>query len=91
MANRRSVAFIGAGAVVTAGVIIGGAFSAGTATPKNVSTRLTDFKIAAVPPSVSAGKVTFAARNAGKVEHELVVIRTGKDAGKLPRRERRSE
>ena len=44
MANRRTVAFIGAGAVVTAGVIIGGAFSAGTATPKKVSTRLTDFK-----------------------------------------------
>jgi len=33
---------------------------------------------------VPRGKTTFVVRNAGKLEHELVVIRTTRPAGKLP-------
>lgn len=41
-----------------------------------VQVRLTDFKIAPSISTASAGKVTFAASNSGKVPHEMVVVRT---------------
>ena len=55
-----------------------------SATP-SVNAKLTDFKIAPTPKSVAAGKVTFVAANKGKLEHELVVVKTTKDASKLGR------
>ena len=41
-----------------------------------VKVSLTDFKIAPSISTASAGKVTFAATNAGKEAHEMVVVRT---------------
>ena len=48
-----------------------------------VNVSLTDFKITPNVSTVSAGKLTFVARNAGKAVHEMVVIRTDKSAGSL--------
>lgn len=33
---------------------------------------------------VAAGRITFAVRNAGALEHELVVLRTNRPPGRLP-------
>ena len=57
------------------------ATSAATGGP--IKVRLTDFKIAPTVSSVAAGKVTFDATNAGKAEHEMVVVRTDKRPSQL--------
>jgi uncharacterized cupredoxin-like copper-binding protein len=44
---------------------------------------LTDGHIAISAKSASHGKVTFAVKNSGSVEHELVVIKTSAKASKL--------
>jgi uncharacterized cupredoxin-like copper-binding protein len=45
---------------------------------------LREFKVSPSPKSVTHGKVTFSVKNAGKMEHELFVIKTSKSASKLP-------
>ncbi len=49
-----------------------------------VGVRLEEFKLIASVRRSPAGQVTFVARNAGKLTHELVVLKTTKPAGKLP-------
>jgi uncharacterized cupredoxin-like copper-binding protein len=44
---------------------------------------LTDYKIAPSLSTVAAGKVTFVATNAGDEDHEMVVVRTDKNASGL--------
>lgn len=56
-----------------------------------VKVRLTDFKITPSASTVSAGKVTFDATNAGKAEHEMVVIRTDKKPSQLAKGDGASE
>ena len=58
---------------------------AGSSATPQVNAKLLDFKVVPKPKTVAAGKVTFVATNGGKVEHELVVVRTPKDAAKLGR------
>jgi uncharacterized cupredoxin-like copper-binding protein len=53
------------------------------AASKSTKVTLSDFKVSASPKSVSAGKVSFTAKNAGKMEHELVIIKTSTSASKL--------
>jgi uncharacterized cupredoxin-like copper-binding protein len=67
-------------AVAGAGVIAAGAVPALAAT--TVKEKLTNFKIAG-GSSAKAGSVTFRVTNAVSNEHELVVIKTSKKAGKL--------
>ena len=43
-----------------------------------------EFTIRAVPASAKPGRVTFVVKNAGKLEHELVVVKTKLAPGKLP-------
>lgn len=43
-----------------------------------------EFSLVPSPGSVPAGKVTFTVKNDGAMVHELVVIKTNLDAGKLP-------
>ncbi len=43
-----------------------------------------EFSLVPSPGSVPAGKVTFKVKNDGTMVHELVVIKTKIDAGKLP-------
>jgi uncharacterized cupredoxin-like copper-binding protein len=51
----------------------------------SVGVRLTEFKLTAAKTAVTAGKVTFTVKNAGKMEHELVVIKTSRKAADLPK------
>jgi uncharacterized cupredoxin-like copper-binding protein len=53
------------------------------AASKSTKVTLSDFKVSASPKSVSAGKVSFTAKNAGDMEHELVIIKTSTSASKL--------
>ena len=54
------------------------------ATAKTVRIVLKEFKLTPSFKSVPAGKVTFVVRNAGTIEHELVVVRTNRAPGTLP-------
>jgi uncharacterized cupredoxin-like copper-binding protein len=76
-ATILSVALV---AVLAVGVATASAVDAKT----RVNVTLTEFKIKPVPTTVAAGKVTFLVKNAGKVEHEFVVIKTKLAPGKLP-------
>ena len=53
------------------------------ASSKNVKVTESEFKVSPSPKSISAGKVTFSVKNAGNVEHELVIIKTNTKASKL--------
>jgi uncharacterized cupredoxin-like copper-binding protein len=60
---------------------------AGTATPAGhaISVREAEFKVALSAQKVAPGKVTFAVRNAGKIQHDLVISGPGvKGAAKTP-------
>jgi uncharacterized cupredoxin-like copper-binding protein len=48
-----------------------------------VTVALSEWSIAPSTATAAAGKVTFTATNAGKVPHEMVVIRTDKPEGAL--------
>lgn len=52
---------------------------------------LSEYKIEPNPASASAGDVTLNAENVGKIDHEIVVIRTAKKAGDLGKGSRVSE
>jgi uncharacterized cupredoxin-like copper-binding protein len=64
----------GATVLVTAGAVVA---RAGSGHASTVSVTESEMKISAKPTVVDAGKVTFVVRNAGTVEHEMVVIRGG--------------
>ena len=66
-------------AVVAAVPALGGAGAA------KVAVTLKEFKLIPVPAKVKPGSVTFAVRNTGQLEHELVVLKTTTAPGKLPR------
>jgi uncharacterized cupredoxin-like copper-binding protein len=57
---------------------------AGAAKTTTVAVKMTDFKVAPSLKSAKPGKVTFAVKNAAKMEHEIVVIKTKLAASKLP-------
>jgi uncharacterized cupredoxin-like copper-binding protein len=61
---------------------LGAVGAAQAATPK-VAVTLSEFKVVPKPTSVKAGKVTFSAKNSGKLEHELVVLKTNLAPDKL--------
>jgi uncharacterized cupredoxin-like copper-binding protein len=49
-----------------------------------VNVRLSDFRVTPSPRSVAHGRVTFVVRNSASMEHELIVIKTGRRASDLP-------
>lgn len=49
-----------------------------------VAVSLSEMDLLVSSDSAAAGEVTFQVRNAGELPHELVVIRTDKDAADLP-------
>ena len=66
--------------------------SAGLSAGKgSVDVRLDEFHITPSIANVAAGKVTFVARNAGREEHEMVVVRTNKSGGSLLKGDEASE
>ncbi len=60
-----------------------GTGAAAAAVPSSTKAVLNEFSIAPAPAKVAAGKVSFNVNNAGKIEHEFVVIRTNKPAADL--------
>jgi len=73
--------------VAVAVVLVVGAFTGGVwaGAQKNVvRVTLKEFKVTPVPISAPRGTVAFSVRNAGKLEHELVVLKTNLPAAKLP-------
>jgi uncharacterized cupredoxin-like copper-binding protein len=56
-----------------------------------VPVSLTDFKVNAPSAQLKAGKTEFDVTNAGKVEHELIVIDTSKPAARLAKGGKASE
>lgn len=67
--------------VVAFVMTLGGGATA--ATPRTVGVTLADSRLTADVRTVSAGEVTFKARNAGSTDHELLVIRTELGADRL--------
>ena len=72
---------IGAALLAVSALAVPLALAAGGTT---VSVRLKEFTLSSKPTSVMAGKVTFSVTNTGKLEHEVVVLRTTVAPGKLP-------
>jgi uncharacterized cupredoxin-like copper-binding protein len=73
---------VAAGALLaTMGVVVAFASSGSRSAASTAQVVVTEMNVSAKPAVVQAGKVTFVVRNAGKIEHELVVVR---GAGKLP-------
>jgi uncharacterized cupredoxin-like copper-binding protein len=74
-------------ALVATGTVL--AASSGAAPAKRVpaasrvGVTMKEFTIAPRPATGKAGSVTFRVRNAGKIKHEFVVLRTPKSASKL--------
>jgi uncharacterized cupredoxin-like copper-binding protein len=77
---RRAAAASGAAALVA--VALAGGGSADAASSLNV--KLSDFKVTPAKTTIGHGKVTLRVTNSTSMEHELVVIKTSKKAGKLP-------
>jgi uncharacterized cupredoxin-like copper-binding protein len=71
-------------AVVLALAVSIGAMSAGAVTShRAVVVTLSEFNLVPASQGAPAGKVTFAVTNAGKLEHEFVVVKTSRPAGSL--------
>ncbi len=62
---------------------LGVGLSSGGTAAKTVGIKLAEFKVVTSTKTVPAGKVTFVVRNAGRIPHELIVIKTNRRAGKL--------
>jgi uncharacterized cupredoxin-like copper-binding protein len=58
--------------------------AAGGLLASTVNVRLQEYSMVAAPTSVKAGKVTFVIKNAGSIEHEMVLVKAP-DVASLPR------
>jgi uncharacterized cupredoxin-like copper-binding protein len=81
--SHRRVGLLGLLAVLAAVVAAVTVATTSDAASKSTKVTLSDFKVSASPKSVSAGKVSFTAKNAGDMEHELVIVKTSTSASKL--------
>jgi uncharacterized cupredoxin-like copper-binding protein len=81
--SHRRVGLLGFLAVLAALVAAVTVATTSDAASKSTTVTLSEFKVSPSPKSVSAGKVTFTARNKGDMEHELVIIKTSTSASKL--------
>jgi uncharacterized cupredoxin-like copper-binding protein len=77
---RYAIALVGLVVVVLSGAL--SASAAGSATM--VTVKLKEFALTPSPKTAPAGKVTFVVKNIGKVQHEMVVMKTNLPPGKLP-------
>lgn len=58
--------------------------AAGASQPGSVKSELGEFYIKLDKDSVPAGKITFTVTNVGKMEHELIILKTDLAVDKLP-------
>lgn len=70
--------------VVLAALMATGAAIASQHAGKTVKVSEKEWGMPAVPAKVAHGKVTFVVRDAGRLSHEFVVIKTKRRASKLP-------
>lgn len=84
--SLATVAAVAAVSIVAAGSVLGTAAArVEEAAGATVKVTLKEWKvIPSVRTCVAAGRITFAVRNAGALEHELVVLRTSRPPGRLP-------
>lgn len=73
---------VAAAAMLVVAVAVPAAWAVTTKTVVKVT--LKEFKVLPTPTSARPGAVAFSVRNAGKLEHELVVLKTNLAPGKLP-------
>ena len=82
--SHRRAGLLGLLAVLAAVIVAIVVAATSNAASKSTAVTLSEFKVAAAPKSVSHGKVTFKVKNAGDMEHQLVVLKTAKAANQLP-------
>ncbi len=76
---RKTIALV---VVIAFGVFGAAAASAGgSATGLNV--KMWEFKVVPAVKVAKAGKVTFVVKNVGKINHEMIVVKTNVPPGKL--------
>jgi uncharacterized cupredoxin-like copper-binding protein len=80
---HRRVGLLGLFAVLAAAFAVLLIATNSDAASKSTTVTLSEFKVKPSPASVSAGKVSFTAKNSGDMEHELVIIKTNTKASKL--------
>src|SRR6266545_893807 len=82
MSRRQRVAAVAVLAAITGGT---GAVqtSAGSPANRTVNVTVREFSLKPAAKIVLPGKVTFVVRNVGRVDHELVVLRTNRPAKEL--------
>jgi uncharacterized cupredoxin-like copper-binding protein len=68
--------------LVLGAAVAGSASASGSAT--GVTVKLKEFKILPSATTVKAGKVAFTVTNVGKINHEMVVMKSNLPPGKLP-------
>jgi len=76
----RATPLVGAALIAAALCITALALAGGRTLP----VKLAEYRVTPATHTIDAGKVTFTVKNAGTMEHELVVIRTATKAAKLP-------
>jgi len=76
-------------AAVAAALVAASPVGAGE-TKTLVTVRLKEFKVLPAPLTARRGAVAFSVRNVGKLDHELVVLKTNLAPGKLPVRKDRA-
>ncbi len=81
MAHGQKIAAVAVLAALAASV--GAARGLAGSASTTVKVTLKEFSLRPSTKLVSPGKVTFVVRNAGRVDHELVVLRTNRPAKKL--------
>ena len=69
--------------VFVVGAALAGPASASTSTTK-VTVKLKEFAILASSKAAPSGKITFRVTNIGRVNHEMVVMKTSLPPSKLP-------
>jgi uncharacterized cupredoxin-like copper-binding protein len=70
-------------AVAVAAVSLGAVTAAAVTSNNAVSVSLNEFNVVPAVQGARTGKVTFTVKNAGKAEHEFVVVKTVRPAGSL--------
>ncbi|MDE3088983.1 MAG: copper-binding protein [Chloroflexota bacterium] len=85
MSNRTSLSMAIAvlGVILVAGLAVTACGPAPTPVPATVRVTLDEWSIKPSMASVPAGKVTFQVANQGKIEHEMVVLKTDLAANAL--------
>jgi uncharacterized cupredoxin-like copper-binding protein len=69
--------------IALAAAVVPAAATAGSSAT-TVGVRLKEFSMRPAPKTVAAGKITFVVKNVGKINHEMVIVKTNVPPGKLP-------